>query len=214
MDSAPGDQAEFRGRPTPLRGRLRAWLGGAAFLLVAAALYPTPLGPPASLHRLAAAWGQWPRAEELPETLPTIAAAVVALGIWALLVYGGISVLAVVGWIEWHTRRLRVLIDNHGCEVRHGGRRIPLPWSDMESWSIAEASGGTGPEHGPAMVAVPAGHVADPGRSPRDALWSADRGSWVLFRPALLDAPRAEVEAALMYHGGHLHRRDADGQEG
>jgi hypothetical protein len=214
MDPAPGDAAEFRGRPTPLRGRLRAWLGGSAFLLVAAVLYPTPLGPPAALRRLTGIWGEWPRAEELPEVLPAIAAAVVSLGVWAVLVYGGVTVLAVVGWIEWHTRRLRVLVDAQGCEVRHGGRRIPVPWSDMESWSITEASGGTGPEYGPAVVAVPAGSVKDPGRGTRAALWSKDRGTWVMFRPALLDAPREEVEAALMYHAGHLRRHDADGLEG
>lgn len=135
-----------------------------------------------------------------------------------LLVVFGLPVTVLgVYLLETWLPTYRLVIGEHGIELRRRRRTVVLPWDDVEYWWLGIPATAAGRQKGGAgrlcLLVKPAAHVDDPAAGSRRSVWIDRWQRWAVCEPALTDEKPNEIVTAMRHFAGrleaHVIRADA-----
>ena len=117
------------------------------------------------------------------------------VGVFLTLV-GALSCVVLLFVLRGLRHPYRLEFVESGVTLQVNGDTVDIPWTDIESWEMAEHRQRRKglPQLG--LRAFPAEHVSDPADGQLDAIWSIEHRCWVLCEPATTDGTVDELVAA------------------
>lgn len=113
-----------------------------------------------------------------------------------LTLVGALSLVVLLFVLRGLRNPYRLEFIESGVTLQVNGATVDIPWTDIDSWDMAEHGSRRKGLAQVGLRAYPAGHVTDPADGGLDSIWSIEHRCWVLCEPATTDGTADELVAA------------------